>query len=146
MNLLRIAAVALAVTVLSTAAHAQDWLTSYADAERAAQQSGKPIMLFFTGSDWCGWCKKLQAEILTKDEFKSYAQNKLILMEVDFPRGKSQPADVKDQNQKLQEKYEIQGYPTCVVVDAQGKPKGSLGYMQGGPKAFIDELERIAKN
>lgn len=145
MNLLRTAAIALAVTLFANVATAETWLTSYAEAERAAQQSGKPIMLFFTGSDWCGWCKKLQAEILSQSEFKSYADQKLILMEVDFPRGKQQSAEVKDQNQKLQSKYQIEGYPTCVIIDAQGNAKGSLGYMQGGPKAFTAELDKYVK-
>ena len=144
MKLLRIAAIALAVFVSASAcAQAEEWLTDHAAAVKAASDQNKTLLLFFTGSDWCGWCKKLQAEVLTKDEFKAYADKNLILMEVDFPRGKSQSKEVKDQNQKLQDQYQIEGYPTCVLVDASGKQKGAVGYVPGGPKAFIAELEKI---
>ena len=148
MNLLRNAAVALTVLLAGAVfAHAEDinWLTDHAAAVKASQEQKKPLFLFFTGSDWCGWCKKLVAEVLTKDEFKAYASKNLIMLEVDFPRGKSQSREVKAQNQKLQDQYQIEGYPTVVLLDPAGTQKGGMGYMPGGPKAFIAEVEKVLK-
>ena len=136
--------IALALLVAGTA-HAQNWLTDHAAAVRAAQEQKKPLLMFFTGSDWCSWCKKLNAEVLSTQEFQAYANTKLILMEVDFPRGKPQPKELQEQNNKLQEQYQIEGYPTVIIVDADGKPKGSLGYKAGGPKAWLAEVDKIIK-
>ena len=145
MKLLRIVVLGLAVFLAGSAARAEEWLTDHAAAVKAAEDQHKPIMLFFTGSDWCIWCKRLQAEVLNHDEFKQYAEKRLVLMEVDFPQAKSQPKDVKEQNQKLLDKYQVEGYPTCVIVDGAGKPLGTLGYMQGGPKPFLAKLDEILK-
>ena len=146
MNLLRAAALTLTLFVAgSVAAHAEEWLTDHAAAVKASRDQNKPLMLFFTGSDWCSWCKLLKAEVLSKDEFKQFAAEKLVLMEVDFPRGKSQSKEVKAQNEKLQDEHHIEGFPTCVFVDASGKAKGTVGYVKGGPKAFIAEVEKVLR-
>ena len=146
MNLLRAAALTLTLFVAgSVAAHAEEWLTDHAAAVKASKEQHKPIMMFFTGSDWCGWCKRLQAEVLTKDEFKTFAAQNLILLELDFPRGKEQSKEIKAQNPILQDDHQVQGYPTCVFVDASGKPKGTVGYVQGGPAAWIAEVEKVLR-
>lgn len=141
---------ALVLTLAATgAAFAQgaatEWLTDHPAALKQAKEQKKPLFMFFTGSDWCGWCKKLQAEVLNQSEFQAYAKDKLVMLEVDFPRAKEQDKKVKDQNQALQTQYAIEGYPTVVLLDSEGKEKGKLGYMQGGPKAFIAELEKTLK-
>lgn len=148
MNVLRSAALALTMLVAGTAiAHAANvnWLTNHAAAVKASADQRKPLFMFFTGSDWCGWCKRLKAEVLNKEDFKAYANKNLIMLEVDFPRGKDQPKNVKEQNQKLQARYEIEGYPTVVLVDSSGQTKGGVGYVPGGPKAFIAQLEKILR-
>lgn len=99
----------------------------------------------FTGSDWCGWCIKLNREVFSKPEFKDYATKNLVLLEVDFPRGKVLPDSVKRQNQELANEYQIQGFPTVVVLDGEGRKVGELGYMEGGASAFIAELEKFRK-
>ena len=78
-------------------------------------------------------------------EFKDFADKNLVLVEVDFPRKKEQSAEQKKANRALQEKYGIEGYPTIVVLNGDGKKVGKLGYMKGGPKAFIAELEKLKK-
>ena len=100
----------------------------------------------FTGSDWCGWCIKLNKEVFSQPEFKEYATKNLVLMTVDFPRGKQIPTEVKAQNELLAGKFGIQGFPTIVVLNAEGKMVGQLGYTEGGPKAFIAELEKLKKS
>ena len=121
------------------------WLTSYEQAQKEAQANHKLLLMDFTGSDWCGWCIMLDKEIFSKPEFKEYASKNLVLLELDFPRGKKMPAEVTEQNQRLLMKYGIQGFPTVVVFDSEGKPLGMLGYQAGGPQAFIAELEKLRK-
>ena len=121
------------------------WLTSYDQAQKEAQAKNRLLLMDFTGSDWCGWCIMLDKEVFSKAEFKEYASKNLVLLELDFPRGKKMPPEVTAQNEKLAVKYGIQGFPTVVVFDSSGKPLGALGYQPGGPQAFIAELERLKK-
>ncbi|MGD0813341.1 MAG: thioredoxin family protein [Verrucomicrobiota bacterium] len=127
------------------AADAQ-WLTSVPDATAQAKKENKLVLLDFTGSDWCGWCKKLDAETFSKSEFADYAGKNLVLVTVDFPAQKQQSADLKAANKALQEKYQIGGYPTLIVL----KPDGTevwkqVGYLAGGPETMIAKLEEAKK-
>ena len=67
-------------------------------------------------------------------------------VEIDFPNKKKQSDELKTANHALQKKYGIKGYPTIIVLDSEGKNVGQLGYMKGGPKAFIAELEKLKKS
>lgn len=134
------------LTLGASAAFAKDgWGENYEKATAQAKAENKLVLLDFTGSDWCPWCIKLDKEVFSQPEFKDYAAKNLVLMEVDFPQTKPQPANIKSQNERLQTKYKIEGYPTVVVLNAQGKKVGQLGYQQGGPKAFIAELDKLKK-
>jgi protein disulfide-isomerase len=104
------------------------------------------VLLDFTGSDWCGWCMKLDREVFSKQKFKEYAKANLVLVEVDFPRAKYQSKKLKEQNEALSKQHNIQGYPTIIVLNFEGKKVGELGYMEGGPEAFIAALEKLPKN
>jgi protein disulfide-isomerase len=124
------------------AAEAQ-WLTSLPAAQAQAKKENKLVFMDFTGSDWCGWCKKLDAEVFAKPEFAAYAKKNLVLVQLDFPQQKEQSAELKAANKALGEKYNISGYPTLIVI----KPDGAIlwqqvGYMEGGPAAFIAELNK----
>ncbi|HEY3901195.1 MAG TPA: thioredoxin family protein [Chthoniobacter sp.] len=138
-----------AATVLtlgaSAALAAEGWGDNYEKAQTAAKSDNKLLLLDFTGSDWCPWCIKLNKEVFSQKEFKEYAAKNLVLMEVDFPQTKPQSPSLKSQNARLQEKYQIQGYPTVVVLNGQGKKVGELGYQPGGASAFIAELEKLKK-
>ncbi len=116
------------------------------DYKKGLAQGGsekKLILLDFTGSDWCPWCIKLDKEIFSQKEFKDYAKDNLVLVELDFPRSKKLPKHTEEQNDSLQQEFKIEGYPTVIVLNAQGKKVGQLGYMEGGPKAFIAELDKL---
>lgn len=119
------------------------WNTNYAVALAQAKEQNRHVFLFFTGSDWCGWCKRLNAEILTTPEFQKFANEKLVLVELDFPHNKSQAATTKVQNEKLAQQFGIRGYPTVVVLNSRGKQIGQLGYQDGGPKPFIEDLKSL---
>lgn len=121
------------------------WLTDFHRAQEEAKAGHKLLLLNFTGSDWCGWCMRLQAEVFSKPEFAEYARQNLVLVELDFPRAKALSSEVRSQNAALAEKYGIDGFPTIVVLSADGKPVGMLGYVPGGPSAFIEELKKLPK-
>ncbi len=148
MKTLRSAFLAITFTALvavACAAGKPGWLTDFKQARDEAKAKNKLILVDFTGSDWCGWCIKLDREVFSKPEFKEYAEKNLVLLEVDFPHGKKQSEAEQIQNQKLAQEYGIQGFPTIIVLDGAGKKVGELGYMPGGPSAFLAELDRLRK-
>ena len=108
-----------------------------------AKTEKKMVLLDFTGSDWCGWCVKLDKEVFSKTEFKTYAKDNLVLVELDFPRGKQQSKMLKEQNEKLQKEFGIRGFPTIIVLNPEGQKVGQLGYMEGGPTAFIAKVNEL---
>ena len=121
-----------------------EWLTDLPKAQAKAKQENKSVLLDFTGSDWCGWCIKLNKEVFSKPEFAEYAKKNLVLVEVDFPRRKKlSPAQTKA-NEALSEKYDIEGFPTIVLLGADGKLLGKTSYAPN-PTAFIAELEKLRK-
>ncbi len=128
---------------LAVAAQAgETWSTDFKAAQAAAKKDGKPILIDFTGSDWCGWCIKMKKESLDQQAFKDFAQKELVLVEADFPNSKPQTAEVKAQNDQLKKKYKVNGFPTFVLVSADGKELGRQeGYLEGGPEAFTTALK-----
>lgn len=133
------------------------WHTSLEEAHNLSKASNKPIFAFFTGSDWCGWCRKLQMDVFSKQEFIDWASKNVILLELDFPRHKQLSPELTQQNNGLQQALKITGYPTCWILfttkDAATNnynlaPVGSLGYPQGAEvgneqKKFMEDVNRI---
>ena len=134
-----------AFLAVGSAAAKPGWLTDYKQAQAEAKANKKLLLVNFTGSDWCGWCIKLDREVFSKPEFEEYAKKNLVLLEVDFPRAKELPPAQKVQNQQLAQEYQIEGFPTLVVLDGDGRTVGLLGYTPGGPSAFIAELAKLPK-
>lgn len=120
-----------------------NWMTDLPAAQSKAKEEKKMVLMDFTGSDWCGWCIKLNKEIFNTEQFAAYAKTNLVLVEIDFPRRKKQSDALKKANQALQEKYKVKGYPTIIVLNSEGKQIGELGYERGGPKTFIVELDQL---
>lgn len=119
------------------------WTDNYQKALQQAKAQNKKVVMDFTGSDWCPWCIKLHDEVFSTPAFKAYAAKNLILVKVDFPRSIQQSAEVKAQNAKLQSQYKIEGYPTIVVLNSDGKKIGELGYEPGGPNPFLAKLQKL---
>jgi protein disulfide-isomerase len=132
-----------ALSSIASAATKEGWLDDLDKAKAQAKAENKKILLDFTGSDWCGWCKKLDAEVFSQQAFKDYAAKHLVLVEVDFPRSFQLPEATKKQNDELAKKFKIQGYPTIVITSASGTKKGELGYVEGGPEAFLKQLKKV---
>jgi protein disulfide-isomerase len=122
------------------------WGTDLPKALAQAKSEKKLVLLDFTGSDWCSWCKKFEKETLSTDKFADYAKAHLELVTVDFPREKPISDDLKAANKALAKKYGVDGFPTFVVLNADGKEIGrQVGYAPGGPEAFIAEIEGYGK-
>jgi protein disulfide-isomerase len=127
-----------------------DWNTNLMTAVDKAIEQDKPILLFFTGSDWCGWCKRLQAEAFYKPEFEKWAKENVVLMELDFPRRTPIAEETRQQNMNLQRMFGVRGYPTIWFVNPQKNGTeinfekiGKTGYVAGGANAWIAEANRI---
>ncbi|MCL9809324.1 thioredoxin family protein [Flavobacterium luminosum] len=120
------------------------WHTNVKEAAAVAQKTNKPMLLFFTGSDWCGWCIRLQKEVFKTPEFEKWATDNVVLVELDFPRRVQQSNELKMQNAQLQQVFGIRGYPTVWIVKAKNnngninfEQLGSTGYVAGGPNAWL---------
>ena len=123
-----------------------DWLHDWTRAQEEAKANHKLLFLNFTGSDWCGWCIKLDKDIFSQAQFKNYAHDNLVLVELDFPRRKSQPTEERKQNMQLAQKYEVLGFPTIVVLNSSGQKLWEFnGYFPGGPEAFVAQLQKLPK-
>ena len=138
-------AIGAAVLAFSSAKAESNWLTDFHRAQEEAKAGHKLLLINFTGSDWCGWCKRLDAEVFSKQEFADYAKENLVLMTADFPRAKPLSSEVRQQNATLAQKFGIEGFPTIVLLNSEGKMVGALGYTPGGPTAFIGELKKVPK-
>jgi len=144
----------LTLTTMST--QAQEGLTWHTDMTKATDISikeNKPLFLFFTGSDWCGWCIRLQKEVFKTPEFVKWAKENVVLVELDFPRKNEQTEAVKMQNAQLQQQLQVRGYPTVWFVSATKTADakvnlnalGSTGYVAGGPEVWLDGANQIIK-
>ena len=134
---------------------AQEDLTWHTDMDKAyeiAAKENKTLLLFFTGSDWCGWCTKLQNEVFKTSDFEKWS-NDLVLVELDFPRRTPQDATIKAQNQQLQSMFKVRGYPSVHFVSPEKLPNGKMnlnnlgktGYVRGGAGEWLQVANNIVK-
>lgn len=145
----------LAVLVLFTvAAKSQDlkWYTDVNEASEVSIKTKKPLMMFFTGSDWCGWCMRLQKEVFQTADFTKWANENVVLVELDFPKRKQLSAELTKQNNDLGQMFAIRGYPTVWLVtptkandQVSFERLGSTGYVAGGPQPWIKGADTILK-
>jgi thioredoxin-related protein len=124
----------------------EDWLTDLPKAQAKARSENKMVLMDFNGSDWCPPCKALRKNVLSSPEFVQYAKKNLVLVDVDFPRHKTQSEELKKANEQLSEQYKVEGFPTVVVLSSEGKElTKKVGYDGESPKDFIAELEKLKK-
>ena len=122
------------------------WQTDFAAAKAKAEKEHKLLLLDFTGSDWCGWCKKLKKEVFSQKLFQEQAPKDFILVELDFPQKTKLDDKLTAQNRGLAKKFAITGYPSIVLADAKGVELARTGYKAGGPQAYLDHLHGFVKN
>jgi protein disulfide-isomerase len=115
------------------------WSNDYSLVLERASREQKPMMLLFTGSDWCSYCTKIEKEVFSQPEFVSWADEKFIPMIVDFPRSKRLASDIAGQNEQLKDRFSryVEGYPTVLFVQPDGQVIGKMGYERGGAKNWI---------
>jgi protein disulfide-isomerase len=143
-----------AFSAINLQAQELEWETDISKAVSLSSKTKKPMLMFFTGSDWCGWCIRLQKEVLKTQEFAKWAKENVILVELDFPKVNNQTDAIKMQNAQLNSFFQVKGYPT--VWFARGaKTKdgkisfdalGSTGYVAGGPSAWLAGANKIINN
>ena len=122
------------------------WLTNYEQAVNQSKEASKPIILFFTGSDWCPWCTTLEDEVLSTSDFAEAAGDKFIFVKLDFPQYSPQDGALTAQNKKLQSKYQIRSFPSIVIIDPAQQQIGVTGYRAGGPKAYAQHLLKMVQS
>jgi len=120
-----------------------NWITSYEDAVNQSKATSKPILLFFTGSDWCSWCHKLEAEVLNTPQFAESASSKFIFVLLDFPMSSKLSPTLTAQNKQLQKKYDVRGFPSIILLDSKGQKIGATGYRAGGGKQYAEHLFKM---
>ena len=139
-----LAVVALCLSALSLSAADPVWLTDLDEGIKVAKAEKKAILVDFTGSDWCGWCIRLKKEVFDQKEFAA-ATKDFVLVELDYPQKKKQPAEEKAKNKALAEKFGIEGFPTIMLLDANGEPFAQTGYLAGGPAKYLPHLAELLK-
>lgn len=122
----------------------EGWTSDFDAAKARAAKEGKDLLIDFTGSDWCGWCIKLDKEVFQHDEFKAGVKDKFVLVELDFPRDKSKiDKATQQQNKELGKTYAVRGYPSIMLTNAKGRPYAKTGYRPGGPAAYVKHLDEL---
>lgn len=119
------------------------WSTNYDQAFQLAKTKKLPLLMNFTGSDWCSWCTRLDREVFSTPQFKEYAAEHLVLLKLDFPRDKAQNDSEKRQNKLLLDHYGVKGFPTIIILDSEGNYLDKMGYQSGGPDSYIRDLKQI---
>ncbi len=125
-----------------------DWVRKWEDAKARAKEEKKQLLINFTGSDWCGWCKRLEGEVFASGEFLAAANESYVFVFLDFPRGDEAKKQVVDPavNDDLAKKYGVGGFPTIVLADAEGRPYARTGYQEGGPAKYLEHLKQLEES
>lgn len=148
-------------TIVCIGQENNSWLINYEEVYQKSISEKKPIMANFTGSDWCGWCKKLKKAVFDTEVFKKWANENVILFELDYPRRASQDPEIKSQNEQLRQTFQqyVRGYPTVLIFKVErafgedGEREkdnielyaGKLGYMPT-PESFIEKASSIIQS
>jgi thioredoxin-related protein len=135
-----IATLLLLTLTLGLRAESGEWLTDFSAAKKKAKDENKPLLMLFTGSDWCPYCIQWEKEAFSKPEFKEYAKKNLVLLMVDFPEKKKLPKAQQKANDALLDKFKVEEYPTVIMLDSNGKKLGKFNYEEGGPKVLLGRI------
>ena len=140
------ATVSICAGLASATSTPDGWTDDFDAAKKQAAAEGKLLLVDFSGSDWCGWCKKLDQEVFAKPEFIKKAKKDFVLVMIDSPRDKSLLSEkAAKQNPELKSKYKISGFPTVLIMDADGEVIEKTGYRDGGAKAYVKYLADLKK-
>lgn len=119
------------------------WHTDIETAVGVAKNNKLNLFVLFTGSDWCPMCVKLHNEIVGTQEFREATKNKFVLVKLDFPRTQEMPFRQVQQNERVAQKYRIEGFPTVILLDSNGRPYARTGYQPGGVTDYVVHLDQL---
>ena len=125
----------------------EHWVGDFDEAVDLARKQNKDLLVDFTGSDWCIWCKRLDKEVFSEQAFLDAAQKDFVLVALDFPHSDEAKAKVPnpDRNKELSEKYEVHGFPTVLLMNPDGEVYAKTGYRPGGAAPYVENLTEIRK-
>jgi thioredoxin-related protein len=122
-----------------------NWVKSFQQADSISKATNKPMLVFFSGSDWCKPCIKLKKYVLETEEFSKYSE-KFVLYNADFPYRTKQDKALKDANEKLASQFNKDGqFPRVIFLSPQQKQLASLGFIDCTPKEYIAKIESLLK-
>jgi len=136
------------ITMIFTAisfATSDIWQTDFEKASEKAKKDNKFMLIDFSGSDWCGWCVKLDKEVFSKPEFEEFAKENLVCVMLDFPRTKKLKKSLEKQNQALAKKYNVRGFPTVLILNSDAVVVEQTGYQEGGPEKYVSFIKEVIK-
>lgn len=127
-------------------ANPEETAESLAEIQARATAEKKPILLEFTGSDWCPPCQMMNKQVFSTETFQKFAASDLVFVKLDFPRSKPQSDEMKERNQGLAEQFNIEGFPTVILLSPEGKELArEVGFMGGGPEKLIAWIQKAQK-
>ena len=138
----------LLIMLIPICVFSQNWLKNIDEAKAIATEKQQPIILVFSGSDWCAPCIKLEKQTTNTEAFKNYAADNYVMLKADFPKRKKNKLSTEQQlhNDKLAEMYNKNGFfPLIVVLNSSGKTLGNLGYGKYSPENFIEKINSFVK-
>lgn len=121
------------------------WLSDLEEGLKQAREEKKAVLVDFTGSDWCGWCIRLKKEVFDQKAFAAVTKD-FVLVELDYPQKKKQDPAVQAKNKAIAEKFAIEGFPTVLLLTAEGEPFAQTGYEEGGPETYLAHLAELLKD
>jgi len=122
------------------------WLVLIDEAYAESQKTGKPILANFTGSDWCGWCKRLDKSVFHHQEFKDWAKKNVVLLELDYPRRFQVPPHIKEQNANLQRAFQVRGFPSLWLFDMTQDAQGQFNVNALGKTGYTKTVAEFTSN
>jgi thioredoxin-related protein len=145
MKLLSALALAGLSLLAPTASAHEGWIADFDEAVKLAKAENKDLFVDFTGSDWCGWCIRLNEEVFSHEEFLDGVKDRFVLVALDYPRSDEAKAKVPnpERNSELQQKYGIRGFPTVLLMNSDGLVYGQTGYREGGPVKYVEHLNEL---
>lgn len=120
----------------------EGWLEDFEQAKDESEATGHPILMLFTGSDWCPPCKRLERDVFSDQVFLDFATEHLILMKFDYPRRGNQSADIKRQNAQASNDYNISGYPTVLLANSEGRRLMLVNRSANDAEQFVNRLKQ----
>jgi len=128
------------------APHRDGWYTDLEEAKKVALKEGKDLLIEFTRSEGCGWCLKLEKEVLSQPEFLEQIPQKYVMVILNYPRDESQwSAEVKQQHEAARKYYKISKFPCLVFTEANGRPYVGKSYRDKKAKEYLKKLGEVSE-